>query len=261
MEPSDVTLFRNTCPKSIVRQVQNNLKCGVRHLIKRHPALYIGVSRLRFRPSPLINSAVPQVVDGDTEIVIEGMMRSATSFAVVAFAQAQDRPVKVAHHLHSAAQVITASRLHIPTLVILRNPEDVALSRVTSHPPITLRQALREYLEFYFHIIPFRKSFVLGSFDSVVSDLGRIIARINEKFGTRFVEFCHTEENSNRCLDLVAQFERAQRRAPENTLARPNAERSRLKDSLRPKYRSPELADIRTQAENVYEVLRSSTRD
>jgi hypothetical protein len=258
VEPSDMTLLRDTFPNSLIRQVQNDLKVSVRHLIKRHPGFYIEVSRLRHRPSPLIDPTVPQVVGSNTEIVIEGMMRSATSFAVVAFMQAQDRPVKVAHHLHAAAQVIAASSLSIPTLVILRNPEDIVLSRVTSHAPITFRQALREYLDFYLYIIPFRKSFVLGSFDCVVSNFGRIIARINEKFGTRFAEFCHTDENSKRCLDLVAQFERARGRT-ENTLACPNTERSSLKDWLRTNYCSPELADIRTQAENVYEVLRSST--
>lgn len=253
-----MTLLRDTSASSLARQVRNDLKVSVRHFIKRHPAFYIEVSRLRHRPSPLIDPTVPQAVSGDTEIVIEGMMRSATSFAVVAFTQAQDRPVKVAHHLHAAAQVIAASSLSIPTLVILRNPEDIVLSRVTSHAPITFRQALREYLDFYFYIIPFRKSFVLGSFDCVVSNFGRIIARINEKFGASFVEFCHTEESSKKCLELVAQFERARSR-PGNTLACPNAERSRLKDLLRAKYYSPELADIRTQAENVYEVLRSSS--
>ena len=40
------------------------------------------------------------------------------------------------------------------------------------------------WIRFYTHILPYRDGFALGMFDDIVADYGRVIRRLNERFGT-----------------------------------------------------------------------------
>lgn len=89
----------------------------VRAVLSAHPSVYIPFARRKYRDVPNM------LVESDTELVIEGFERSGNTFAVVAFETAQPRPVKTAHHLHAAAQVVSAVRMGVPTLLLIRPPE------------------------------------------------------------------------------------------------------------------------------------------
>lgn len=67
------------------------------------------------------------LVNEDTDIVIEGYPRSANTFAVAAFEIAQGKPSKIARHTHAIAQLKRAAALKLPTLVIIREPEQAIL--------------------------------------------------------------------------------------------------------------------------------------
>ena len=101
--------------------VTRNFAYRARYLVNAYPAIYMPIARLRHRGS------AEYCVSRDTEIVIEGFGRAGNTFAWLAFASAQQRPVRVAHHTHAAAQVIAAVRLNIPALVVVRSPADAAL--------------------------------------------------------------------------------------------------------------------------------------
>src|SRR5437773_3659904 len=88
-------------------------------IVAAHRLFALPLARARGRNHP---------IGPDTEIVIEGFPRSATSFAVAAFRLAQDREVVVGHHVHSPAQVIEAVRRGVPAIVLVREPEEAALS-------------------------------------------------------------------------------------------------------------------------------------
>src|SRR5262245_45373054 len=75
------------------------LRHVARSRFTEHPAIYLPFARRKY-PGPS-----PKVIDADTELVIDGYMRSANTFAVYAFQMAQRRPVRLAHHLHAPAQV------------------------------------------------------------------------------------------------------------------------------------------------------------
>jgi hypothetical protein len=172
----------------------------------------------------------------------------------MAFGVAQMRSVSIAHHLHAPAQIAAAVKRHVPTLVLLRNPEDAVLSRVISHPPITIHQALREYVHFFTHILPYVSNVVVAGFQDVTTNFGTVIGAINNAFGTHFIEFHHTLENNSRCLKLIAARQ-ASRGIPEITFARPSAQRNTLKEELRAAYLSRANSDLRVRAENLYAVL------
>src|SRR5918999_5771267 len=90
-------------------------------IVAQQPLLALPLARLRGHGVPF---------ERDTEIVIEGFPRSANSFAVAAFARAQGRKPKIAHHVHAPAQVIAAARAGIPAIVLIRNPEEAVLEYV-----------------------------------------------------------------------------------------------------------------------------------
>jgi hypothetical protein len=222
-------------------------------VVAAYPAVALPIARWRRRNYPL---------EDDTEIVIEGFPRSALTFAVAAFQRAQDRKLRIAHHVHAPAQVIAATRRKIPALVVIREPEEAVLSFVIREPVLTLRAALRGYGRFYAPLVRHRGGFVVATFDEVTIDFGRTIERINAAFGTEFRRFEHTPENVRACLERIEAT--ARRNNPpqvlERIVARPSEVRDRLKAALRSRYREPRLAGLRARAEDLYERMTAGHR-
>lgn len=268
---------------SVVSRISpiSRLRHKIRTRVSEHPALYLPLARHKY-PGPS-----PEVMGSDTELVIDGYTRSATTFAVYAFQLAQDHPVRVAHHLHAPAQLIAAARRKVPTLSLIREPEDTILSQLVREPNVDLRDALVAYTRFYACLLPYRANFVVGEFDQVTADFGSVIRRINARFGTSFAEFEHTDANVRQCLELARQrptlstallgFESGVvtlaevLMAPEIVSPRaelheateawvPSAGRERMKGVLRERWRGDELEGLRKRAHGVYErFVRGST--
>jgi hypothetical protein len=217
-------------------------------LLARYPPLALRVARLR--------RGHGEVVSRETEIVIEGFPRTGSSFAVAAFRRAQGRPVRVAHHVHAPAQVMAAVRWEIPALVLIRTPEDSVLSLVIRNLEIPIAQALTGYDRFYRPLLPARDQFATATFDDVVKDFGKVIDRINERYGTGFLRFEHTNENADSILAEIEE-DYLTRDPPgerfERIVPRPSERRLQLKEEIRERYRHPALAALRARAESLYE--------
>jgi hypothetical protein len=218
--------------------------------VNAYPALYMPMGRLRHR------GRTDYLVERDTELVIEGCGRAGSTFAVLAFQSAQGRRVRTAHHTHAAAQVITAVRWRIPTLVIVREPLESALAHMARRD-IPARPTLVSWIRFHRRIMPVRHGFVAVSFADMTSDFGAVMTRVNEAFGTSFGVFQHTPENEAAVFAEIERRNRAgwgDRMTAERarSLARPTAERAALKQRLRVQLEAPELAGLRAQAHDVY---------
>jgi hypothetical protein len=191
--------------------------------------------------------------------VIEGFPRSATSFAVAAFQMAQDRKVDIAHHTHSPAQVIDAVRRSVPTLLLVREPEDAILSLLVRRPELTVAQGLRGYVRFHRPLVRYRRGVVVGTFEQAVTGFGDLMREVNETFGTSFTPFDHTPENVRRCMETIDGYVR-RNHPPERVemvVPRPSSERDTHKDTLRPTYRDAALAPLRTKAVALYAQMTS----
>ncbi len=214
----------------------------------RHPTLALPIARLRGHG---------EVLDDDTDLVIEGFPRCASSFAVAAFRLAQEpRAVRLAHHTHAPAQVLEAIRRGIPALVLAREPEEAICSLLVRTPTLGPQAALRAYLRFYGTLLPHRDGFVVGAFTEVVRDFGAVIRRVNERFGTRFREFHHTDANVARILREIEEDE-ARRRSGEDlerAIPRPSPRRAAWKDEVRAAYRRVP-APLRARAEEVFRAI------
>ncbi|MDX1810417.1 MAG: hypothetical protein R3240_00595 [Gammaproteobacteria bacterium] len=135
-------------------------------------------------------------VSKDTDIVIDAFPRSGSTFSVYAFYLAQEQNAfKIAYHLHVPAHITRAIKLNKPALVIIRDPKSAVSSAVVRDSPLLIKEYLLRYRSFYLHLEPFLDQFVLASFDQATNDLGLVIQKINQKYGTNFKEFEYTKEN------------------------------------------------------------------
>jgi hypothetical protein len=124
---------------------------------------------------------------------------------------------------------------------------------------ISIGQALRAYRRFYAPLLPHRRRLVVASFGQVITDFGAVIRRVNERFGTTFGEFEHTEENVQRLFEGMNAYVTAHRRPEEveRVIQRPSAERDRMKDPLRAAYRGRRNRRARVRAEQLYRAFTS----
>jgi hypothetical protein len=256
----------------VLRRVRHR----VRSRLSAHPALYLPLARRRY-PGPS-----PQVIGPDTELVIDGYTRCASTFAVYALQLSQDRPVRLAHHLHAPAQIIAAARAGVPALVLIREPRGTVLSEVVREPGVALADSLAAYAHFYARLLPYRDRFVVGDFEEVTRDFGAVVRRLNARFGTSFRELLPVEAAVRECLEVVRyrwrsspiqlefesglvgrdEFRRdlqdAPRVAPTDDGAEvwvPSPRRGHAKERLAELWDHPRLARSRRRAEQVYEVF------
>jgi hypothetical protein len=235
--------------------------------------LYLPFARRKY-PGPS-----PEVISPETELVIDGYTRSATTFAVYALQLSQPKPVRLAHHLHAPAQLIEAARRGVPALVLIREPQGAILSQVVREPWVTVSGALSAYSRFYTCLLPYRDRFVVGEFGQVTSDFGAVVGRLNARFSTSFAEFVHTEPSVREVLDfsglrgtlsrILLGFEsgtvsraelgealadlRAAKWLEDKEAWVPSANREDTKRSLRQQWTHPSLAGLRNRAQTVYE--------
>ncbi len=219
---------------------------GVKTYVGARPRLFLPTARLRGH-GVLAGSAV--------EVCIEGYPRSANSFSVAAFEMAQGRRTLIAHHTHAPANVLAAVEAGLPTIVLIRRPPDAILEFLLLRPKLSVAQAVRGYLRFYGPLIPVFDRIVVGRFDEVTTDLGRVIRRVNERFGTAFREFEHTEESVRACFDAMDRYWTSrvgEGMELELRVGRPSKLREELKRSLRCAYDIPHLARLRERADGIY---------
>lgn len=232
--------------------MKDDIREQVRQYIGEHPFLFFNFYRLRPRYRDLL-------VDRATQLVIEGFPRSGTTFAVVAFEQAQRKSVRIAHHLHMPAQVMRAARWRIPTLVLMRKPTDAVLSLVIREPRISIREAMKHYVSFYEKVAGYRSAFVVASFEEVTQDYGTVLERVNAKFSTRFSLFDHSKDNVAGVFSHIEERHRARRDGTldEKRIARPSDVKAKMKDPLKKQLQAPQIKELTDRAEAIYEELRS----
>jgi hypothetical protein len=219
----------------------------VKTVIAEHPSVAVPLARLRGHG---------EVVTDGTEIVMEAFVRSALSYAVAAFRLAQEpHPSAIAHHTHSPSTLLDGVRRGVPALLVVREPQDAIISYLIRRPAVTMGGALRGYVRFHRPLVSRRSGLVVGTFDQVTTDLGSVIRRVNERFGTSFAPFESTETNVERILREIDDHERRRGGSDEErerSVPRPSPLRRELKSAMVAEYSSSRLASLRGGADQLY---------
>jgi hypothetical protein len=252
----------------------------VRYLIRTRvcesPTLYLPFARRKY-PGPS-----PEVIGAETELVIDGYTRSACTFAVYALQLAQPYPIRLAHHLHAPAQFIRAVREEVPALLVIREPCEAILSQLVREPDVAMRDAVVAYTRFHSSLLPYLDHIVVGNFEQVTRDFGRVIDQLNTRFRLRLQRFEPTAANMSRCFELISHrdslspvllgFEsgvvsdaevrrevaalQSSGRAPTAGVAWiPSSDREARKQLLRDRWLDPRLAALRDRAQTLYETF------
>lgn len=171
--------------------ITRRIKFEFRSYVSLYPKLFFPLVYLNYKGRHL-------AVDRSTDIVIDGFPRSANSFSVGAFKQAQQYEFSIAHHLHAPAQVIRASTLSVPTILLIRSPVDAILSLKALDMEIFFKQQyspsmavginryLNWWISFYSILLPYSDSYIVSLFDDTIKDFDSVINRLNLRFKTSF---------------------------------------------------------------------------
>ena len=194
-----------------------------------------------------------------TDLVLEGFPRSGNTFAWYALMMAQIYPLNIAHNLHSPARVIHAARNDVPTLVLIREPKDCVISYCIYEPRLSLKLGFIYWLRFYKSIKPYSSKYVLATFNEVISDFGKVIKTVNDRFDTQFMVFDHTTENVQRVASSIEAkthllLKRSDSSYPiEDRLSVPSDLRARKKEALGSCIQKDEnLLHLMNQAQSLY---------
>ena len=219
-----------------------------REIIGDHPAFL-----------PLVLACTPEgrsrAITADTDVVVEGFPRCGNTFAAAALQLcAPSSDISIVSRVHVPAQVKKAVRHGIPTVLVIRDPAEAVASLALAAPHVTLEHGLREFVHHYEQLWPYRESVVVAPFDDVTADFGSVVRELNEKFGTSFHPFVHSEETERAAFALMEERNGSAHhgaiRARYDT--RPSAERTAAKQSLLAKLRSDRMYPLLERAEGVY---------
>ncbi|HET9772419.1 MAG TPA: hypothetical protein VFS16_16110, partial [Acidimicrobiia bacterium] len=135
------------------------------------------------------------LVDGETDLVIEGYQSCGNTFARKAMEHANPQ-AHIASHSHSWANVARGLRLGKPVVVLLRPPLDAVASHAVRMRLDDLDQELRRYHRFFERVAGVADEVVLAPFEVTTDRFGDVIREVNDRFSTRFNLFDHDDPAS-----------------------------------------------------------------
>ncbi|NDV63051.1 hypothetical protein G0Q06_11355 [Puniceicoccales bacterium CK1056] len=205
---------------------------------------------------------INRLVRRNSELVIEGYPRCANSFAVKAFRQVNDPSNKlhIGTHTHSPANIIMAIKWKVPTVVLIREPEEAILSKPAKVLEFEEIKGLdpskgiadkglklltlywtRRFSQFYQRLEPWAGQFVAANFETTTRDFPTIINQLNDRYGKNYKPFYSTDENNQEIFKDSSQH------------LFPSKLRDHFKEMIRGIYHSEENAVNRQKAEVAYQ--------
>ena len=116
----------------------------------------------------------------------------------------------------------------------VREPTDAMVSARAGKPHHTWREFLDFYIDYHQMVMPHRSQVVVATFAQLTQDFGKIVRRLNLRYGTDFREITHTDCFAQQCYRWL---ENAQRAAnpdlPARILAHPDVAREPMKHEAR----------------------------
>jgi hypothetical protein len=116
--------------------------------------------------------------------------------------------------------------------------------------------AIKEWVRFYRAVQPAQTKFVLATFEEVTRDFGDVMNRINERFGTSYPLFEHSEDNVARVQQMLDDYGvRKRGYLREESIARPSAARTAANEAARSAMTGQEGRLLLTEADELYDAM------
>ena len=219
---------------------------------------------LRFN---LTNGSTTLITSKDTDIVIEGPPRTANTFMVEAFKNTQNVTYKIAHHIHSPAQLLRAKEYSIPAIILIREPVASSISHsiaVWNNGLESVVEALHFYIDFYSPLLKHKDYFVVADFDQTINRPDLVINELNRKFNTDFMNYINYNSETG---DLIKQkiedsfyLHSVNKDLPwfgdggidEKRVSRPSDRRKQIKEGLIKELENSKFINLVSEAESIY---------
>ncbi|KLI63734.1 hypothetical protein AAV99_08390 [Aurantiacibacter marinus] len=139
------------------------------------PALFFPFARL---------TGNRQLLDHDTELVVDGFPRSGNSFAEAAFLHSQRaRGIALKSHAHSPAQILRAMDKGVAAVLLLRDPDDAVASMIAASGVDQPDIHYRDYCAYYRPLKGREAGFVITPFALLLERFDLVVQAINARFG------------------------------------------------------------------------------
>jgi len=178
----------------------------------------------------LFRSRFPDMAAASTDICIDGYPRSGNTYFVSAFLD-WNQGLSVSHHTHLAGNVMYALKRDIPTVVLIRGPEDAVTSVLVWDGLLNTTVALASYIHFYHRLWKHRENFLGLSFDEVTKQPDICVQKINRRFNRQFFSKALSAKEDEK---IRARLTRVDLRCARGTFnsSLPNPQKSQLKKEL-----------------------------
>jgi len=173
-------------------------------------------------------------VTRSTQLIIEGYPRVGNTYARAAFEHANGADIPVSSHMHSYRSIQKGIRRRIPTIALVRAPDQVLGSLLQFNPTQGAEEALKMYSIFHRTLRTHVDDIIVADFAEVTSDFGSVIKRVNARYGTSFVPYVKTpeaEEAVFAAVDSVSIAHDGHRFGA--AVSRPSADRKSASDVLK----------------------------
>jgi hypothetical protein len=237
MNKTDKVLYKIVGKSKFLERVRFYIK----NQIINSESLYLPYSRFK---SPDFT------VDKNSDITIEGFMRSGNTFAYYQFKDA-NKNLNIAHHRHSNTQITFSVRNKIPTLLLIRNPIDVIVSTyIFFDKKIPEKQIAKSWIQFYRPLIKLREEIIISDFNNTINNFAKTVEQVNKFYKT---EFCIPQLEDNKTFKIIKD----NHTIPDvKRLAHPNKEtrnqKQKVKEAL---IKDLKLRPILKECINIYETL------
>lgn len=192
-----------------------------------------------------------QFVTRHSAAVVDGFERSGNTYAYLSFMMANPDARCVGHHTHSSAQFLWASRWQIPSILLTREPADVALSVNLRWPARALDEILDDYVRFHERLLDLCDDLVVAPFETVVADFTAIVRALNARFGTAFSDRDPGDSDDQVFAAIEARNRSRYGQVNEGAVARPSSLRQAALAPRRAELERPSTARALARAREV----------
>ena len=156
-------------------------------------------------------------------------------------------------HVHTPSQVVQAVRRKVPTVVVVRRPAESVVSLVIAAPHVPLDLALREWIDHYRRLWPLRDGFVIATFEQATTDVGAVIRRVNQRFGSAIPDFVHDEQSEGGAQNLMEVDHERYHASDPLSAPWPTASRNTARRRLTTELSRPAFEILLARADSLYE--------
>lgn len=218
--------------------------------VKTIPSLFWPIARLRENDKRIL-------IRRTSDLLISGYWRCANHYAAYAFLSAQNTPLHVARHFHAPAQVMLAVRWNVPTILLIREPQEAVSSATLFLGHIDPLPLLRFYNLYYGSLVKYRGDIVVSDFRRTTGDFNSVIRAVNERYGRKFRPYLKTPVNEAYVQELIRVEHRTNMHGRIETLPLPSCEKDQMKEQISRRLAQPRCEPLLGAAQETYERFRA----